>query len=66
MGCWPKTYARWRKLAVMQALGHRGPILLEDANDMADIVEWQGKIPTRLRWVDEFRQEIEYEHLMRI
>jgi len=50
----------------MQALGHRGPILLEDANDMADIVEWQGKIPTRLRWVDEFRQEIEYEHLMRI
>lgn len=50
----------------MLTLGHRGPVLLEDANDLALIAEWGGKIPPRKRWIDELRLEAEHEALMRL
>lgn len=41
-------------------------LLLEDANDLAAITEWNQKIPPRNRWVDELRLEAEYDLAMRI
>lgn len=66
MGCRPKTEARWRKLSVMLMLGHRGPILLEDARDLADIAEASKRMIHRNKWVEEYAAEIAYNAAMSI
>ena len=34
------------------ALGHRGDVLLEDALDIADMMEWSGRVMPRSKWVE--------------
>ena len=50
----------------MLTLGYRGPLLVEDANDLSDIAELNGTMPPRSVWVDEIREEIRYRALMSI
>ena len=35
--------------------GHRGDVLLEDARDIVDMMEWSRRVVPRARWVDERR-----------
>jgi len=45
---------------------HRGPILLEDANDIACMMATTGRIVPARKWVTEFIQEDEYQRVMSI
>lgn len=48
----------------MIMVGHRGPILAEDANDLAAIAQATKRIPPAAKWVDELREEAEYKAMM--
>ena len=45
---------------------HRGPILLEDANDIADIMASTKRIPPANKWVTEFVEAEQYLRVMSI
>lgn len=45
---------------------HRGPILLEDANDIAVMMATTGRMIPARKWVDDFVREDEYNRIMSI